>query len=132
MTPVQTCCRPYWYKAVLDDVGFTPAEAEVQQRLRHTINPISIATLSIITVTTITVTTITIITITITNTTIPTQVSSNLLEMWSNFAKTGEHNQTPNTNYNKTQPNIKNLCLPFFTQHQMHKCKCNLIFLHGA
>ena len=21
--------RPYWYKAVLDDVGFTPAEAEV-------------------------------------------------------------------------------------------------------
>jgi len=36
--------RPYWYKAVLDDVGFTPAEAEV---------------------------------------------SSNLLEMWSNFAKTG-------------------------------------------
>ena len=87
MTPVQTCCRPYWYKAVLDDVGFTPAEAEVQQRLKHTINPISIATFSIITVTTIT-----IITITITNTTIPTQVSSNLLEMWSNFAKTGEHN----------------------------------------
>ena len=21
--------RPYWYKATLDDVGFTPAEAEV-------------------------------------------------------------------------------------------------------
>jgi carboxylesterase type B len=36
--------RPYWYKAVLDNVGFTAAEAEV---------------------------------------------SSNVLEMWSNFAKTG-------------------------------------------